>query len=85
MEKNERAKVKKGKEHIFKLDIQGEISNKQLLISDCRKMSGNIGTGTHTVTISVVYICTGNGYTGKVTGTGKTPKLVGSHQVEKRT
>lgn len=54
--KNEKGKSKKCKEHIFKLDFQGEISNKQPLISDCRKISGNIGTGIHTVTISVVCV-----------------------------
>lgn len=32
--KNEKGKSKKCKEHIFKLDFQGEISNKQPLISN---------------------------------------------------
>lgn len=78
--KNEKGKSKKCKEHIFKLDFQGEISNKQPLISDCRKISGNIGTGIHTVTISVVCVYR-KWYIGKVTG--KIPKVFGSYQVWK--
>lgn len=49
-------KVKKGKEHIFKLDIQGAISNKQLLISIHRKMLRNIGTGIQSHNLSFVYV-----------------------------
>lgn len=87
MEKNEREKVKEGKEHIFKLDMQGEISNKQLLISN--RLHENVKEhryrNTHSHNLSCMYVCTGNGYIGKVTGTGKTPKMAGSHQVERRT
>lgn len=50
------AKGKKGKEHIFKLDIQGAISNKQLLISIHRKMLRNIGTGIQSHNLSFVYV-----------------------------
>lgn len=34
VEKNEKAKDEEGEEHVFKSDIQGKISNRQLLISN---------------------------------------------------
>lgn len=59
MEKNERAKVKEGKEHIFKSDMQGEISNKQLLISN--RLHENVKEhryrNTHSHNLSCMYVC----------------------------
>lgn len=55
VEKNEKSKDEKGKEHVFKSDIQGKISNRQLLISDCKRLSGNVCKGIHSHNHSCMY------------------------------